>query len=65
MTDFEAFMEWLQDHNYAKVNPCQYCHFWGDKTKDKSYEEPERHCRRHGIKTWPTDYCNYFVEVKK
>lgn len=64
-TDFEEFLEWLEDHNYCKVIKCSQCYFWHDKQKDPEYSYPEATCRRHKIKTYHDDYCSDAVQLKK
>lgn len=64
MNDFESFMEWLADHNYAKVTLCENCYFWHEKN-DREYELPFAKCRKHNMMKCHDDYCSDALEVKR
>lgn len=40
----DAFMQFLHDHNYGKILPCETCYFYGSKD-DKQYDYPIRRSR--------------------
>lgn len=60
----DDFMQFLHDHNYGKINPCETCHFYGSKD-DKQYDYPVRRCRKHKIDVWPDDYCGDHLNIKE
>lgn len=64
MNDFESFMEWLADHNYAKVTLCENCYFWHEKN-DSEYDLPFATCRKHNMMKCHDDYCSDALEVKR
>lgn len=63
MNDWEAFQQWLEDHNYCKVVPCEQCHFWGHALDPK--HASVKRCRAHQVDTYHDDFCSDAVMVRK
>lgn len=69
MSEYQEFVQWLQDHNWCKATPCINCYYWGTfeerNSNDKEFTVI-RTCRQWKTKTYSDDYCSrHLMRIKK
>ena len=69
MSEYQEFIQWLEEHNWCKATPCENCYYWGT-FEERHSEDPEcrvtRKCRYWKTNTDYNEYCSrHMLKIKQ